>query len=89
MGITLLSESENVLFTRAREHIAVGRLPSAVPKSLGAGRGRGETCSLCGLIIEPAQVEYEIAEAGGVVFRFHLRCHAIWQLAVADRIEGT
>jgi hypothetical protein len=83
-----LSDPEIALFTRAREYIANGRLPSGVPKSLGAGRGTGETCSLCGLVIEASQVEYEITEWGGTMFRFHLRCHAIWQLAVADRIDG-
>jgi hypothetical protein len=83
-----LSDPEKALFTRAREYIAIGRLPSAVPKSLGAGRGTGATCSLCDLVIEPEQVEYEITEWGGMTFCFHLRCHAIWQLAVADRIDG-
>ena len=83
-----LSDQEKALFTRAREYIAIGRLPSGVPKSLGAGPGTGETCSLCGVIIETEQVEYEITEWGGMTFRFHLRCHAIWQLAVADRIDG-
>jgi hypothetical protein len=83
-----LSDPEIALFTRAREYIAIGQLPSGVPKSLGAGRGTGQTCCLCGLVIEPSQVEYEITEWGGKMFRFHLRCHAIWQLAVADRIDG-
>ena len=82
-----LSDPEKALFTRARGYMAIGRLPSAVPKSLEAGRGTGETCCLCGLVIEPEQVEYGITEWGGMTFRFHLRCHAIWQLAVADRID--
>jgi hypothetical protein len=82
-----LSDPEKALFTRAREYIAIGRLPSGVPKSLNAGRGTGEPCSLCGRVIEPEQVEYEVTEWGGMMFRFHLRCHAIWQLAVADRID--
>lgn len=83
-----LTGHERDLFVLAREHIAGGRLPSAVPKSLGAGRGTGATCSLCGQPIEPEQVEYELNGDGGETFRFHLRCHAIWQLATVDQISG-
>ena len=40
-----LTDQEKALFTRAREHMAIGRLPGAMPKSLGAGRGTGAMCS--------------------------------------------
>lgn len=77
-----LSDREKALFTLAREHITSGRLPRTVPKSVGAGSGSRETCSLCGGTIEPEDVEYEfIGGSNQVQFRFHMRCHAIWQLA--------
>lgn len=82
-----LTGRERDLFVQAREYIASGRLPSAVPKSLGAGPGTGATCSLCGQPIEPNQVEYEL-KADRAGFRFHMRCHAIWQLAAVDQISG-
>jgi hypothetical protein len=65
-----LTDAERALFTGAHEYIADGRLPSAVPKSLGAGRGTAETCSLCGLNIDPAHVEYEMTGPSGAMFHF-------------------
>jgi len=82
-----LTGRERDLFVQAREYIASGRLPSAVPKSLGAGHGTGATCCLCGQRIEPEQVEYELREEGGETFHFHMQCHAIWQLAAVDQIS--
>lgn len=84
-----LTGRERDLFVQAREHIASGRLPSTVPKSLGAGRGTGATCSLCGQQIEPNQVEYELKGNGGETFTFHMQCHAIWQLAAVDQISDS
>jgi len=34
-------------------------------------------------------MEYELAGYGGETFHFHVRCHAIWQLAANDRISGS
>ena len=79
-----LTGNEKTLFERARKYIASGRLPRTVPASLGAGSGTGASCSLCGETIGSGQIEYEFAGAEGVTFRFHMRCHAIWQLAVDD-----
>ncbi len=76
-----LTGREKALFARAREYIATGVLPRAVPPSIGAGHGTGATCSLCNNPIKPAEIEYELRGHGRVTFRFHIRCHAIWQLA--------
>jgi hypothetical protein len=43
---------------------------------------------LCGLTVEPTQVEYELTGDRGAMVRFHMRCHAIWQLAASDIIKG-
>jgi hypothetical protein len=83
-----LTEHEKALFALARKLIANGSLPRTVPKLFWAGSGTGGTCSLCELTIEPEQVEYEMAEGGGGTLHFHMRCHAIWQLAASDSSKG-
>ena len=84
-----LTEHEKALFALTRKLIANGSLPRTVPESIWAGLAAGATCSLCGQPIEPNQVEYELTAGGGLTFHFHMRCHAIWELAASDSIEGT
>jgi hypothetical protein len=50
--------------------------------------GTGATFGLCDCTIERDQVEYEFTGPSGVTFHFDMRCHAIWQLAAAARIDG-
>lgn len=83
-----LTDQDKALFALARKHISNGLLPRTVPSSLWAGAGTGATCSLCEHTIEPEQVEYQSEGFGGVTFRFHMQCHAIWQLAADDRKSG-
>lgn len=71
---------EHNLFRRARQYVAAGRLPDTAPASCSAGSGNAQACSLCGLTIRPDHIELS-STAGGVTFRFHAACHAIWQLA--------
>ena len=82
-----LTRRQEGLFALARKHVSNGRLPRTVPAFVWAGPGTGATCSLCEHTIEPYQVEYELKEYGGATFRFHMRCHAIWQLAADDTVE--
>ena len=83
-----LTEEERALFALARERIIQGILPDTVPRSVWAGAGSRSKCSLCGETIEPEQVEYELKGSARAVFRFHVRCHAIWQLAATDSVKG-
>jgi hypothetical protein len=83
-----LTENERALFALARERITQRRLPRNVPASVWAGSGTGATCSLCDQTIQRDQVEYELTGDRGMTFHFHMRCHAIWQLAADDRIIG-
>ena len=83
-----LTGKEKALFALARDRITQGRLPHTVPGSVWAGAGSRDKCSLCEQTIEPDQVEYELSGNGGAMIRFHMRCHAIWQLAADDKISG-
>jgi hypothetical protein len=91
LGLAMpLTDREKALFAVARERISEGSLPGAPPASVAAGSGIRETCSLCGGTIEPEDIEYEfIGGSDQVQFRFHMRCHAIWQLAAHDRTNGS
>jgi hypothetical protein len=80
-----LRQDERALYSLAQKRIMTGALPYLTPKRVWAGSGAGEPCSLCGKDIELKEVEYEIEEANGRTLRFHLRCHAIWQLALPDQ----
>ena len=84
-----LTEHEKALYALARKHIANGSLPRSAPGLFWAGTDTGATCSLCELTIEPKQVQYEFTAADGETFHFHIRCHAIWQLAASDRTSGS
>ena len=83
-----LTDHEKALFALAREYVASERLPATVPASVGAGPGTDVACSLCTQTIEPRQVEYEFTGNDGVMYRFHMRCHAIWQLAASHSNRG-
>jgi hypothetical protein len=85
----------------ARECLANGRLPRMHSQCIWGGYGRGDTCSLCGEPIRSTEVEFEVPEpdAGwrsaiprhatpGVGFRFHINCHAVWQLECAADEEA-
>lgn len=73
---------ERALHTLAIERLKKGELPGQQPESIWAGNGTDALCALCGERIGGNQVEYEIRDATDRVFVFHLRCHAIWQLAL-------
>lgn len=79
-------ELKNLAVARIRENV----LPAQAPKTIWAGQGSGEKCSLCDRTIEKTDTEYEIdpAEpAANTIVRLHLRCHALWQLELARLSE--
>ena len=79
-----LTAQEKELFARVRERISKGTLPNIAPATVGAGSGSRAPCSLCGATIEPDDIEYEFLSGDdGVMYRFHIRCHAIWPLATS------
>ena len=57
--------------------------PSAEP---WAGRGSGATCAICGVLIPPNDVEYQVTRSREVPERdterllcVHLACYSIWR----------
>lgn len=77
-----LTQDERALYSSAQKGVELGTLPRVAPRFIWAGRGGGEPCSLCGKALEPGEIEYELQDSANHAFRFHLRCHAIWQLAL-------
>jgi hypothetical protein len=69
----------------AKRKIETGALPRAEPKKAFAGKGSGLACSLCERPIAADEYEFEYANGGNEVLRFHLRCQEIWRLALAER----
>jgi hypothetical protein len=83
--------SQLCLQRTARECLASGRLPRMNSHCIWGGYGRGDVCSLCGEPIRSTEVEFEVPEApehAAGAFKFHITCHAAWQLECADVETG-
>lgn len=67
--------------------IGDGYLPSDISPSVVAGNGDGRPCDICGEIIKPADIEYDVetppAESNKIL-RLHLHCHEVWRRVLAD-----
>jgi hypothetical protein len=76
-------DAEKGLRNRARELIAGGQLPARQPAKVYGGYGIDGLCSLCERRIARDELEYEVEsryEGEARTYRFHLTCHAAWQL---------
>ena len=63
-----------------RAHLEQGRLPVLVNPYVKASYGGvGANCEVCAREIEKHDAEYEVRNANGHPFLFHLRCHHAWQ----------
>ncbi len=81
-----LTQKELELRALAGDRIDKKILPAEIPPNVWAGRGHGEPCSLCGQPVDPGEIEYELRLADERWFRFHLRCHAMWQMELTRRL---
>jgi hypothetical protein len=75
---------ETALRLLAARKIEAGALPRAVPQTAFGGKGDGLSCSLCEQPIAASDYEFEYAVSSGEIRRFHLRCHDIWQVVLAN-----
>jgi len=78
---------EQELRRKARTALNLGSIPRDRPKGLWGGSGSGESCPVCGHVVDAAEmeleVEFEITEVGtqGVrEFHLHLPCFAAWEI---------
>lgn len=76
---------ENVLRARAREAMKSGDLPEQPPDRMWGGPGSGASCAVCGKIVGPKEVEFELqfsssGGAGPLTYHVHARCFAAWEL---------
>ena len=84
-----LPQHELELKALAVARIRQNLLPAQRPKSVWAGHGSGQPCSLCDQTIAPTETEFELdaPERANSVVRLHLRCHDLWQLELTH-LEG-
>lgn len=80
-----LNPEEMQLYAIAQKLIGAGKLPRHVARAVWAGSGNGSPCALCPDPVLPDQVEYEVEDRSGGTFIFHVRCHALWLLALTER----
>ena len=62
--------------------IAKGRLPTLRLGEVVASYGGNDLCEVCDRQIGYHQVLYEVELSGWPMLRFHLACHAAWQMEV-------
>jgi hypothetical protein len=66
-----------------------GDLPRKGLTKMYAGYGKGYRCAACDRTITPYDVEYEMDFSGGVTYRMHQSCAAVWQAEWERRADGT
>jgi hypothetical protein len=74
------------LRARARQQVNSGLLPARVVETLTAGYGSsGKECCLCGQVITPIEVEYELCGSGTESITLHIGCYAAWRDECLER----
>ena len=76
---------EGMLRAQAREAMKAGNLPDQPPERMWGGPGSGESCAVCGKIVDKEDVELELQftsgqGAGEASYHVHGRCFAAWEL---------
>jgi hypothetical protein len=66
------------LRTVVRDRIERGVLPREKCQVTWFGRGSGQRCAVCDLVIAPADIECECEHPRGEIIRFHQTCFAVW-----------
>lgn len=78
------------LRARARQQVDSGLLPGRVVETLNAGYGSSlKACCLCGQVITPVQVEYELSGSGIQSISFHIGCYTAWRDECLERTAET
>ena len=68
--------------------LSVAALRSAIPGRMWGGKGCGEPCDFCRMLLGPEDIEYEVEarlEGESLMLHFHPRCYDTWR---KSRHEG-
>jgi hypothetical protein len=82
--MALSSESRDRILAKLR----AGGLPRKGLTKMYAGYGRGYRCTACDRTITPYDIEYAMDSGGGVSYRMHSDCGALWQ-AESEQRDGS
>jgi hypothetical protein len=78
-----VTDHETLRQMLAREAMQKGRMPDRPTDRMWGGTGRGETCSICSLVVTPQDLGYELEFAGDgqdVALHFlHGPCFTAWE----------
>jgi hypothetical protein len=83
-----MDEECSTLRDKARETIRSGRLPLRKPARILGGLGSGRPCALCGTLLLPTQMEFEIEfnRSGSMQeldkYHLHPRCFGAWEFEI-------
>jgi hypothetical protein len=83
---TLPEGAELELREKARDAIQAGRLPARRPDGVWGGRGAGVECAICGDIVSPDTLGFDLefgpAMPAGLrdMHHVHIRCFAAWEV---------
>ena len=80
-AMALSSESRDRILGK----LSAGGLPRKGLTKMYAGYGRGYRCAACDRTITPYDVEYDMDFGGGVSYRMHSDCGALWQAECEQR----
>jgi hypothetical protein len=79
---------ETALRLLAARKIESGTLPRVALESASVGMGSDLPCSLCEQPISASEYEFEYANGGGQLPRFHLRCQDVWRVVLAQWLRA-
>jgi hypothetical protein len=71
-----------------RHKILAGILPTEAPTKLWVGKGTGQTCDACGILVTSADIEYETDLPSGRTLRFHKVCLGVWHEERVTNLTG-
>lgn len=78
------------LRARAKQRVDSGLLPARVVETLAAGYGSSlKACCLCGQMITPIEVEYELCDCGTAAITLHIGCYAAWRDECLERTQDS
>jgi hypothetical protein len=85
---------EQELRQKAREAIQAGRMPTSRPEGVWGGRGAGVECAVCGQVVSPDTLGFDLDFGPSVTVgvgntpHVHIRCFAAWEFEYQSRLPA-